>query len=407
MDLRLAEAVRTIEARDDYAKRLQKQNKLLDTVLQRLNGALAHATAQQLRIEDLEDQLQQTTEIEHAHTVETEALTARLKRENKTFTTLQDELDALIAERRAEANDIDAVERGGGGGGAAAGPAGGAGTGAGAGGTEHQGASTEGERVEVWRVTSSQQEAEPARADGGPGPGPGFGPDQQPDRAGPGPGPGPGTSAAGGCASVETRGNVGDIAMVDQRLAGSSFPAAAPAAEASAQTDGAWAEMQAALARAERELAESALASVEAKSEARKAESSHKVAMAFAKQTWMHKANRTAAAAAEAGGELEQARAATASAEMELSNAEASIAKLEEAQEQQAESFEGVLGLYTGMKENRGVELEAIEEELQRMGLTLELPPPTKPKRGARMDPRAAAPVIVLLPGTFAIKLIG
>ena len=166
VECKLAESIRTVEARDEFAKRLQKQNKMLTTVLQQLNGALANATAQQLRLQHLEDQLQQTTdrcehvlteaaEVRQAHAVEIERLAARLKRKNKTFSALEGELNALIEERRAE-EDCDANEdESSGDDGVAASRAQLAGAGAAA-----AAAAANGERAAVWHMGDSLAQGE-------------------------------------------------------------------------------------------------------------------------------------------------------------------------------------------------------------------------------------------------------
>jgi septal ring factor EnvC (AmiA/AmiB activator) len=115
---------------------------------------------------------------------------------------------------------------------------------------------------------------------------------------------------------------------------------------------------------------------------------------------------RAAQESSEGAGELEQTRAALAQKESEIHYLRNDLHSSVLQKEEQAEQLDELFDMYNALREQRTLELEDLEEELQRLGLTLELPPPKPPKRGSWMAKKISkVPYNVLLSGQFKIAL--
>ena len=115
---------------------------------------------------------------------------------------------------------------------------------------------------------------------------------------------------------------------------------------------------------------------------------------------------RAAQDTAEGEGELEQTRAALATKDSAIDLLQNKLHDAVAQTEEQAEQMDELFNLYNDLRQQRTLELNALEEELQRLGLTLELPPPKPPKRGSWMAKQISEdPYNVLLSGQFKIVL--
>ena len=115
---------------------------------------------------------------------------------------------------------------------------------------------------------------------------------------------------------------------------------------------------------------------------------------------------RAAQDTAEGQGELEQTRAALATKDSAIHVLQNKLHDAVAQNEEQAEQMDELFDMYNGLRQQRTLELKALEEELQRLGLTLELPPPKPPKKGAWMVKKISEePYNVLLSGQFKIVL--
>jgi len=111
-------------------------------------------------------------------------------------------------------------------------------------------------------------------------------------------------------------------------------------------------------------------------------------------------------AASPSGGELEQALAEAARSDAAYHQAESERVTACEEKEELEENLEEILTQYNELRDQKTLELQALEEELQGLGLTLTLPPPEPPKKGSWMASKVSKqPYHVLLSGQFKINL--
>lgn len=130
------------------------------------------------------------------------------------------------------------------------------------------------------------------------------------------------------------------------------------------------------------------------------------MALAMVRATMTATFARAAKESAEGAGEVDAAQAQVLDMTAQLHEAQNQLLELTKQNTEISEQMDELFDMYNNLRKQKSLELEALEVELQRLGLTLELPPPEKPKLGSWTGNKiSTTPYHVLLSGEFTIKL--